>query len=362
MDRLSGNRRAKEEKSEEELAQEERMKAFLRAPLPAEGEGVGLTMAEKEAEAQQVFDIERGVEPKEEEVVEAPVAEVAPREVPKSAPSPKGLSAAINRIPTADPFKKWFKDEMSTIKKEYGKKEDKIEQNRAIEIMVQALTKWGAAKQGVSGLKFDKTNFEAQLARLDKKRGEARGDVKGELQTKLSDRASQQAALKQIPKDEQNLRKEYNGLEEVKEFKKLNSSLSRVLASKSDAAGDLSMLFAYMKILDPLSVVRESEFAQAAKTGSIPDRMQAMLGGWVAGTRLTQDQRNNFKAQAKALVKRNYEKNVAKTTAKFTAMAEQQGLDPTNVVTPIDVEETGETKKHNGREYRKVEGGWELVK
>ena len=357
MNRL--NRRANEEKSEEEIAEEERMKMFLKAPLPAEGEGVGLTMAEKEAEAEDVYNINQGTETPTPEP-KAPTRE-APRE---AAPVPKisGVIQAVDRIPAKDPFKPWFKGEMDKIKKDYDKKEEKVEMNKAIEIMVHALTKWGAAKQGVSGLKFDKTDFNAQLARLDKKRGEARSDIKGELASKLSGRAAELAAQKAIPKGEQELRKEYNGLEEVKEFKKLNSALGRVLASKDDAAGDLSMLFSYMKILDPLSVVRESEFREAAKAGSLPERLKAKIGSWTVGTRLTGTQRKRFKDQAKLIVKRNHDKNVAKTSAKFSAMAEQQGLDPSNVVTPIGLEDVAETKKHNGKEYRKVEGGWELIK
>ncbi|KKM72396.1 hypothetical protein LCGC14_1420920 [marine sediment metagenome] len=54
-------------------------------------------------------------------------------------------------------------------------------------------------------------------------------------------------------------------------------SFRKLAAAANDPtpAGDLAMIFAFMKIIDPGSVVRESEFATAASTGSAMTRLQA---------------------------------------------------------------------------------------
>ena len=76
----------------------------------------------------------------------------------------------------------------------------------------------------------------------------------------------------------------------------------RNFSENPTAAGDIAMVFAYMKLLDPNSVVRESEYATAAEAGSLIDR--ATLGTYnrlVAGERLTPTQRADFANAAKTL-------------------------------------------------------------
>jgi hypothetical protein len=49
-------------------------------------------------------------------------------------------------------------------------------------------------------------------------------------------------------------------------------------ASNNETAtpySDMSLLFAYMKMLDPKSIVRESEFKSAQDAGSLPTKWQA---------------------------------------------------------------------------------------
>lgn len=60
------------------------------------------------------------------------------------------------------------------------------------------------------------------------------------------------------------------------------------------AAGDLGLIFAYMKMLDPGSVVREGEFAVAANSGGIPDRIRAQLQAVQSGQRLSPSMRRDF--------------------------------------------------------------------
>lgn len=75
----------------------------------------------------------------------------------------------------------------------------------------------------------------------------------------------------------------------------------KLLASANDPspAGDVAMIFAFMKMIDPGSVVRESEFATAANTGSIPTRVWSLYNRIVTGERLTVTQRADFAKQAR---------------------------------------------------------------
>tara|TARA_R100001594_G_scaffold23066_2_gene44757 strand:- start:1892 stop:3199 length:1308 start_codon:yes stop_codon:yes gene_type:complete len=68
----------------------------------------------------------------------------------------------------------------------------------------------------------------------------------------------------------------------------------RGATANPSAAGDLGMIFAYMKMLDPGSVVREGEFAVAANSGGIPDRIVRQLQQVQSGQRLSPDMRADF--------------------------------------------------------------------
>ena len=56
----------------------------------------------------------------------------------------------------------------------------------------------------------------------------------------------------------------------------------------------MSMIFAYMKMLDPSSVVREWEFASAQNTAWIPERILNYYNNARNWTRLSTTQRSDF--------------------------------------------------------------------
>jgi len=83
---------------------------------------------------------------------------------------------------------------------------------------------------------------------------------------------------------------------DVKGFIDIRDSYNRVKAAATDpsAAGDLALIFNYMKILDPASVVRESEFATAAAAGGWGDRLAAAGERIKKGKLLSDDMRADF--------------------------------------------------------------------
>lgn len=81
-----------------------------------------------------------------------------------------------------------------------------------------------------------------------------------------------------------------------KTFIDTRDAYERVIASAQNpsAAGDLALIFNYMKTLDPGSTVREGEFANAQNAGGIPERIAAQYNKIIKGERLSTSQRADF--------------------------------------------------------------------
>ena len=101
------------------------------------------------------------------------------------------------------------------------------------------------------------------------------------------------------PEFESKIRKEYN--DQTKPYQEVKAAYGRVLSSEDTAVGDLSLIFGYMKMLDPGSVVREGEFATAQNAAGVPDRIMNIYNKVATGQRLSPSQRNSFKGQANGL-------------------------------------------------------------
>lgn len=101
------------------------------------------------------------------------------------------------------------------------------------------------------------------------------------------------------PELEGKMRKEYN--DQTKPYQEVKSAYGRVLSSEDTAVGDLSLIFGYMKMLDPGSVVREGEFATAQNAAGVPERIMNIYNKVATGQRLSPSQRDSFKGQAKGL-------------------------------------------------------------
>jgi hypothetical protein len=117
------------------------------------------------------------------------------------------------------------------------------------------------------------------------------------------------------------------------EFQKVRAGFERVVESAKDpsAAGDLALIFNFMKVLDPGSTVREGEFATAQNSGSVPQGVIARYNKVINGERLEASQRDDFLDRAKRLHGRA-EKSQAKLSKQFTDIAERNGLNPKDVV------------------------------
>lgn len=127
------------------------------------------------------------------------------------------------------------------------------------------------------------------------------------------------------------LRDEYDI--QSKDFRAATDAYQRVLSSSQDpsAAGDLALIFAYMRTLDPGSTVREGEFATAQNAAGIPDRIRAQYNKIMSGERLAPDQRTDFVQKAGQLWHGQKEID-GKRRDKYSKLATRAGIAPPDVI------------------------------
>lgn len=130
--------------------------------------------------------------------------------------------------------------------------------------------------------------------------------------------------------DEDKLRDDFRS--ESKEFVKVRDAYGRILSTDATAAGDLALIFNYMKMLDPGSVVREGEFATAQNSAGIPERIRAQYNRVKSGERLTETTRADFLQQAKNLYETQADSQ-SYLEAEYKTYAEEYGFKPSRIVT-----------------------------
>ena len=131
--------------------------------------------------------------------------------------------------------------------------------------------------------------------------------------------------------NEDKLRDEHQKLSGT--FIDVKDAYGRILTSAQEqtAASDLSLIFNYMKMLDPGSVVREGEFANAQNSAGVPNRIRAAYNNALSGERLAPATRADFINQSKGL----YETQLAGQNyldTNYKNLAKSYGLDDSKVV------------------------------
>lgn len=133
------------------------------------------------------------------------------------------------------------------------------------------------------------------------------------------------------------IRKEFTKLSG--DFRTMRNAIGKIKASASDPspAGDLALIFNYMKILDPNSVVRESEFATAENTGSIPDRVWRQYNKVLEGERLAPPMRADFVDTAGRLFA-SQAASQTRLEQEFIGIAERANISPQDVIVDSVIE------------------------
>jgi hypothetical protein len=136
-----------------------------------------------------------------------------------------------------------------------------------------------------------------------------------------------------IFKQEQETRKDYMTTPEVKNFGEVRSAYNMIdvgLKEKSPA-GDLTAATKFMKLLDPTSVVRETELMLAMQATGVVDRAQNYFKKLESGEKLTPSQREDFRNVANQLYKAA-ESVKLKYDNQYIEIAKSNNLDPSKIV------------------------------
>lgn len=83
---------------------------------------------------------------------------------------------------------------------------------------------------------------------------------------------------------------------DIKDFPEIRDAYGKIrdFASGDSGVSDMALVFAYMRILDPTSVVREGEYERAVKTSSIPDWLWNLAQKAMTGVLLNPKQREQM--------------------------------------------------------------------
>lgn len=146
-------------------------------------------------------------------------------------------------------------------------------------------------------------------------------------------------------KAEADLRKEFNGLPEVKSFRTVKAQGETILRLARDQEArlkkggeptpqnDIAMIFSYMKMLDPTSVVREGEFATAQNAAGVPDRIRNAYNKAQSGQLMNPKQRRDMVNAARQVfiaARRTYNERAGE----YRGYAADYDVDPERIAKP----------------------------
>lgn len=145
----------------------------------------------------------------------------------------------------------------------------------------------------------------------------------------------------EVFKEEDKLRSDY--LSQSKNFQVVQSAWNNLKGKLKDPTGasDMSMIFAYMKLLDPTSTVREGEYATASNVGTIPQTIFGKYNKAIEGKGFLDPKvRESFIKEAKGMYE-NALSSHKQNVDQFTEIAKSYNLDPKRVAINLVAKDTG---------------------
>lgn len=137
-------------------------------------------------------------------------------------------------------------------------------------------------------------------------------------------------------KNETDLRKEFEGLPEVKNYKQAYPAYASIVdaAKRNTTQSDINIVYGLAKLYDPTSVVREGEYATVANSPNIPEKVKGYAQYLAGGGRLSEETKKQILAEAKGRIG-SYEGEVRKSKTSYEGIAKKRGMDPANVFTDM---------------------------
>jgi hypothetical protein len=148
---------------------------------------------------------------------------------------------------------------------------------------------------------------------------------------RVDEKASEEGlTLQQKVAEEARLRGEYAKRTEDLSAAERNFLIIEKSGADMSGAGDIALVTSFMKMLDPGSVVRETEFATAANAGGLLNRLTSLATKVEKGAFLSPEQRADFTRLAKEYLSAAQTQE-GQVQASYQQIVDNYGLDPVNV-------------------------------
>lgn len=160
-----------------------------------------------------------------------------------------------------------------------------------------------------------------------------------ELDNQLRQQGNQdRQALRQTNSNENTLRDDFNKISQ--NFRTVRDNYQNMLETSKmkTPAGDVGLIFGFMKIVDPGSSVKEGEYATAQNARGVSEAMRSLYNRVIDGEKLGDNQRQDFVDAGRNLYEGGL-KNQMDVENQYTEMSKRQMLDPKNVVTQYRVKD-----------------------
>jgi len=143
--------------------------------------------------------------------------------------------------------------------------------------------------------------------------------------------AAGHAALEQTRSAELKAQTHYDQL--ALPYRQVRDAMGRITATEGEntPAGGLSLLYAYMKMLDPDTGIRNEEVRNAESLGGLPGQAYRWIAHLKGDNPLPPKVQQDFLASAKKLYTQ-YRKDYEDVAEQYRALVTRQGLNPDNVV------------------------------
>jgi hypothetical protein len=139
-------------------------------------------------------------------------------------------------------------------------------------------------------------------------------------------------AVSQGPKETaEGLRKEFTN--QTSQYRGIVDAFQKIktAAMNPSAANDISLIFGFMKALDPTSTVREGEAATAENARGVSEDIRNLYNKVNTGQRLSQAQRQDFLQSAYGLVESQIP-NAQEIIDRYSGIASRAGLNSQDVI------------------------------
>mgnify|MGYP003117617138 FL=1 len=171
-----------------------------------------------------------------------------------------------------------------------------------------------------------------QLAKLyaDLEKAPIGSEQRDAIQTQINAEITKSGFDKDLFEAENKILTDYN--KRTKELVEAEIAYNKLAEARDarDGVGDLAMVFSFMKMLDPGSVVRESEFSAAQNTAGLFQKLQVAAESIKKGDLLSEQQRENFLELSKKFLEAG-RIHMAKIRLDKGLQVQNYGLNPVNI-------------------------------